>query len=183
MADTSPAAPSRNAVPFGSLDYNAIAQFLTEEALLLDDNRLLEWKERLTEDISYSAPIRVSRWNDDAAGSIDRSGQHFLDDYASISLRIRRLTESKNVWTSNPQYRTRRFISNILVWETPDPDEFSVTSYLLLMRNKLESPHYETVTGCRDDRIRRVDGALKLARREFIIDMSVLGVPNLISFV
>lgn len=169
-------------VPYGSPVYNGIAEFLIDEALILDENRLLDWAKTLAEDLIYVAPVRTTRMNEDRISDIDRNSQHYDDDYGSVILRIRRFTESKSVWAENPRARTRRFVTNISVWETGRAGEYAVTSYLLLMKNKLESPSYDFITARRNDVLRLADGALKLARRESIIDMSVLGVPNLINF-
>lgn len=182
MRDKTPVAAHGERVCYGDPDYNRIADFLIEEALLLDDNKLIEWVERLAEDLIYTAPVRTTRANEDSAGELVRGGQHYDDDYASIRLRVRRFTESKSVWADNPRARSRRFVTNISVWRSAKAGEFEVTSYLLLMKNKLESPTYEIVTARRNDLIRFTDDGLRLARREAIVDMSVLGVPNLINF-
>src|ERR1700733_1904932 len=174
--------PARKTIPYGSPLYNQIAQFLIEEAVMLDDNRLSDWQDQLTEDLVYTAPLRTTRWNEDPVSDIVRSVQHFKDDRQSINLRIRRLTESKSVWAENPHHRTKRFVANILVHETEVADEYAVTSYILLMKNRLDEPEYQFVTARRDDVLRLADGALKLAKREFVVDMARLGVPNLISF-
>ncbi len=178
-----PATPSLgDKIRYGSPLYNEIAEFYIDEALLLDDNRLLEWVATLTEDLVYTAPMRVTRMNEDPVSDIVRSVQHFDDNFTTISLRARRLTESRNVWAENPRARTRRFVSNVSAHHTAKQDELAVVSYVLLMRNKAESPNYTFVTARRNDVLRLVDGKLKLARRESIIDMSVLGVPHLVTF-
>ncbi len=174
--------PMGEKIRYGSPRYNEIAEFYIEEALLLDDNRLLEWIETLTVDLLYTAPMRVTRMNEDPVSDIVRTVQHFDDNYTTIRLRARRLSESRNVWAENPRARTRRFVSNVSAHYTAKLDEFAVVSYVLLMRNKAESPNYTFVTARRNDVLRLVDGKLKLAQRESIIDMSVLGVPHLVTF-
>ena len=181
-AALSPTSDTGEKIPYGSPVYNQIAGFYIDEALLLDENRLLEWGEMLAEDLIYTAPMRTTRWNEDTKSDVVRSVQHFDDNYTTICLRIRRLTESKNVWAENPRARTRRFVTNVSAHRTNNPDEFAVTSYILLMKTRGESSDYQFVTARRNDLLRLAEGALKIAKREFIVDMSVLGVPNLINF-
>src|SRR5262245_25329109 len=140
----------REKVRYGSPLYNQIAEFYIEEALLLDENRLLEWADTLAEDLIYTAPMRITRLNEDPEGDIVRSVQHFDDNYTTVRLRIRRLTESKNVWSENPRARTRRFVGNVSAHHTDKENELAVVSYVLLMRNKSEAPTYQFVTARRN---------------------------------
>lgn len=173
---------SRPRIAVGSPIYNEIAQFLYEEAELLDQARLDEWVTRLAEDLSYTAPLRETRAGRDQSRNIVRSMKHFDDDYNSILGRLGRL-QTKSAWAEDPPSRTRRLITNILVRQGDAPNEYEVTSYLFMARSRHESPDYQFLSAVRNDVLRRVgNGEYKLARREIIIDQSVVGMQNFAVF-
>ena len=73
-------------------------------------------------------------------------------------------------------------MTNVFVEETDKPDEFVVTSYLLLTRSRFKDHHVDIISGERRDVLRLGEAGFKLARREVIIDQAVLGTPNLAIF-
>ena len=74
-------------------------------------------------------------------------------------------------------------ITNVLVRETANSNEFDVTSYMLLTRSRFSDHHVDVISCERQDLIRRdADGSFKLARREALLDQSVLGTANLAVF-
>lgn len=179
-AEAAPFRPRR--VPVGSEVYNQICEFLYEEAFLLDEIRLIEWTDRLAEDLVYTCPVRLTRPRDDQAATVVRSVKHLDETYMSILGRVGRLTKTKSAWAEDPPSRTRRLITNILVDSTDNPDEFDATSYLLLSRSRFEEVDLMLLSAVRHDRLRRTGDGWKLARREIIIDQTVLGMPNLAIF-
>ncbi|QCG68132.1 aromatic-ring-hydroxylating dioxygenase subunit beta [Pseudomonas veronii] len=168
-------------VPVGAPIYNDAVTFLYEEATLLDQIRLQEWSERLATDLIYTVPLRQTRTNAELSATIVRSVQHYHDDYRSILGRILRLS-GKSAWAEDPPSRTRRLVTNVFVEETDKPDEFVVTSYLLLTRSRFKDHHVDIISGERRDVLRLSDEGFKLARREVILDQAVLGTPNLAVF-
>ena len=65
----------------------------------------------------------------------------------------------------------------------PPSREFEVESYLLLSRSRYEQSQLQILSCVRYDLLRRSGpGAFKLARREIIVDQSVLGMANLAVF-
>jgi 3-phenylpropionate/cinnamic acid dioxygenase small subunit len=96
--------------------------------------------------------------------------------------RINRLTATKSAWSEDPASRTRRFVSNVSVWETDTPDEYKVSSYLLLTRNRADARDYRQLSAERNDRLRWNGERFLLARRTILIDQVVLGMPNLAIF-
>jgi 3-phenylpropionate/cinnamic acid dioxygenase small subunit len=69
------------------------------------------------------------------------------------------------------------------VWETAKPNELEAHSYLLLSRSRYEQSQLQIMSCVRYDLLRRSGpGAFKLARREIILDQSVLGMANLAVF-
>ncbi|AZS19303.1 MULTISPECIES: 3-phenylpropionate/cinnamic acid dioxygenase subunit beta [unclassified Caulobacter] len=183
-ADTAvaPDAFRANRVPVGSPAYNQIAEFLYEEAWLLDEIRLAEWVERLDTDLRYTCPVRQTRPLSQNAASIVRTVMHFDETYASIRGRVGRITDTRSAWAEDPPSRTRRLITNILVESTDNPDEFEVRSYLLCSRSRFEETNLLFLSCVRHDLLRRHGASFKLARREIIVDQTVLGFPNLAIF-
>lgn len=168
-------------VPVGSPEYNELLEFLYDEAALLDQRNTSAWAELLAEDIYYSAPIRQTRSSTDRHSDINRAMQHFADDYSSLMSRIGRLA-GKTAWAEDPPSRTRRFITNARAFKTDKADEYKVISYILLSRSRSDESVLVMLSAERHDVIRRVSGGFKLARREIIVDQSVLGQANLAVF-
>lgn len=182
VAESGSAVVTRARVPLGSTAYNEVVEFLYDEAALLDRQRFDEWAELLAEDLEYIAPLRLSRTGAEKANTVVYTTKHFDDDYLSIMGRLGRL-KTKSAWAEDPPSRTRRFITNVLVWQTDKADELQVTSYLLLARSRYENHEYQILSAERNDRLRRLSvGGFKLARREILLDQSTLGVPNLAVF-
>ncbi|GBL57984.1 dioxygenase DitA oxygenase component small subunit [Pseudomonas citronellolis] len=155
--------------------------FLYEEATLLDQIRLQEWGARLAPDLVYTVPLRHTRLQSELSTTIVRTVQHYHDDYRSIMGRILRLS-GKSAWAEDPPSRTRRLVTNVFVEETEKSNEFVVTSYLLLTRNRFKDHHVDIISGERRDVLRLTDEGFKLACREVILDQAVLGTPNLAVF-
>jgi 3-phenylpropionate/cinnamic acid dioxygenase small subunit len=168
-------------VRVGTPLYNEIVEFLYEEAALLDDLDIAEWSQLLAEDLVYTAPLRLTRSSADRDKNIDHTMYHFEDDYFSIMARVERL-QGKSAFAEDPPSRTRRFVTNVRVRKTDNPDEFEVISYILLTRNRYEASAYQLMSAKRNDLIRRDGDDFKLARREIILDQAVLGMPNLAVF-
>lgn len=174
--------PSEVRVAVGSAIYNEIIEFLYREAALLDQVRLDEWAGLLAEDLRYTAPLRVTRTGADQSGSVVRTTKHFDDDYQSIMTRLGRL-KTKSAWAEDPPSRTRRLITNVLVTQGEHAGEYEVVSYLFLARSRYEESDYRFISAERRDLLRRNDaGEFKLARREILVDQSVLGVQNFAIF-
>ena len=174
--------PKSERVAVGSALYNRIVEFMYEEAALLDQIRLKEWGALLAPDLVYTAPLRETRPIDQQNSSMVRTVQHFHDDWRSVMGRIMRLTGTKSAWAEDPPSRTRRLVTNVLVAKTVKPDEFSVTSYLLVTRSRFNSYEYDLISAERRDLLRQDGESFKLARREIILDQAVIGTPNLAIF-
>jgi 3-phenylpropionate/cinnamic acid dioxygenase small subunit len=169
-------------VPVGAELYNRIVEFLYEEASMLDQLRLQEWAARLAPDLIYVAPLRETRPMEQQAASFVRSVQHFHDDWRSVMGRIARLTATKSAWAEDPPSRTRRLVTNVMVTKTASVNEYAVTSYLLVTRSRFNFPEYDLISAERRDLLRRDGDSFKLARREILVDQTVLGTPNFAIF-
>jgi len=155
----------------------AIQDLLVAEAELLDDRRFEEWLDLFTDDIEYTAPIRVTR-KAPADDVVDAIG-HFDDNLHSLRLRVRRL-RTDVAWAEDPPSHTRRFVTNIRISAAGDPDgELNVRSNLMLFRSRGDLGAYDLIVGERHDRLRVVDGAWRIARRRAVLDQSSLGTKNL----
>ncbi|MCB2044626.1 MAG: 3-phenylpropionate/cinnamic acid dioxygenase subunit beta [Novosphingobium sp.] len=171
----------REEVAYGSPVHNSIMGFLIKEARLLDHRQLKAWGDLLAEDLIYKAPVRITRRVQGFADEFGTMG-HFDDDYNSMMVRLTRLTTTDNAWSEDPASRVRRFITNVTVWETDQPDEYEVLSYLFLTRNRAEARDYKQLSAERHDRLRMTKDGFRLARRSILLDQVVLGMPNFAIF-
>ena len=171
---------SKARVPVGSPVYNALLETLYDEAAALDERRFDDCTAMLAEDLIYQAPIRLTRTGKTRDLDVMRTMFHFDETHESIMMRTGRL--QKSAWAEDPPSRCRRFVTNVRVGECDAAGEYEVVSYLFLERSRGDSPDNETATAERRDVWRDVDGAYKLARREIIVDQSVLGMSNFAVF-
>jgi 3-phenylpropionate/cinnamic acid dioxygenase small subunit len=156
-----------------------VSSFLSTEAEVLDRHRYADWLALLTDDVRYLMPVRVTTARDTHAEVLGGMA-HFDEDRYSLEKRVQRLL-TEYAWTEDPQSRTRRFVSNVRVTDLGS-DEFLAQSYLLMFRSRGDVQPPDFVSAERTDRIRRVDGALRLARREIVVDEAVLRTQNLALF-
>jgi 3-phenylpropionate/cinnamic acid dioxygenase small subunit len=154
----------------------AVEDFLYHEAELLDDRKYDAWLALFTEDVRYTAPIKVTR-KAPAVDVVDDIG-HFDDTIHSLGLRVRRLSTDV-AWAEDPPSHTRRIVGNIRIRATDDPDELAVRNNLLLFRSRGDLGAHDLIAGERHDLLRRVDGAWRIARRRAVLDQSSLGTKNL----
>jgi 3-phenylpropionate/cinnamic acid dioxygenase small subunit len=180
-ATTTAATTAGALVPVGDPLYNEVVQFLYEEARLLDTNRLTEWLGVLAPDLVYRAPLRVTVTRQEGDG-VDGVVSHFEEDLGSLSARVTRLTHTTSPWAEDPPSRTRRFVTNVLVTRTDEPDEVAVVSNLLVTRNRGSVPGFVLIPAERQDVVRRTPDGWRLARRVILLDESVLSTPNLAIF-
>jgi 3-phenylpropionate/cinnamic acid dioxygenase small subunit len=124
-------------------------------------------------------PIRHTRSSRQLKETYVRTVQHMHDDYGSIMLRIMRMTETKSAWGEDPPSRCKRLVTNIRAYKTQKPDEYKVQSYELVTRSRFDSDHFDLIPCERCDIIRKEGSSLLLARREVLIDQTVIGTPNL----
>lgn len=171
---------SQKRVPLGSEIYNRLLETLYDEAATLDERRIDDWMAMIAPDIIYQAPIRLTRTGPNRDRDVMRTMFHFDEDYNSLMMRTGRL--QKSAWAEDPPSRCRRFVTNVRVAECDTAGEYEVVSYLYLERSRGDNPVNETATAERRDIWRDVDSEYKLARREIIVDQSVLGMSNFAVF-
>jgi PAH dioxygenase small subunit len=154
----------------------AVQDFLVYEAELLDDRKFEEWLELFTDDVTYDAPIRVTRKSPNPTVIDDIS--FFDETLQSLTLRVKRL-RTDVAWAEDPPSHTRRFVTNIRVRRTSNDDELDVRSSLMLFRSRGDMGAYDLIVGERFDLLRHVDGRLRIARRRIVLDQSSLSTKNL----
>jgi 3-phenylpropionate/cinnamic acid dioxygenase small subunit len=168
-----------NRVRVGSPLYNEVLELLYDEAELLDTIRLKEWSELLTVDIEYNVPQRLTKPARLQDGTTIRNVQHMHDNYSSLMLRVRRITDTKSAWGEDPPSRTKRLVSNVRIYKTAEAGEIKVLSYVLITRGRFDFDYFDLIPCERHDIWRKESDVYKLARREAIIDQTVIGTPNL----
>lgn len=160
-----------------------IEDFLYLEAELLDDRKLREWFELLSDDVRYWMPIRHNTFDRpvDLAEELSKPGEgyYFDDDKKSLKIRVER-AYAKNAWAEMPPSRTRHMISNIRIKKN-DGADIEVHSNFLVYRTRMEADQ-DWFVGTRQDILRRVDGGFKIARRTIILDQAVLTAKNISVF-
>lgn len=171
-----------------------VEQFLFREARLLDERRFHEWLELFTDDVRYWMTGRSSRYprSSKAITSLgpDRHGETELtkeDDLAildetkeTLGGRVARL-DTGMAWAEDPPSRTRHIIANIEVEPGDSASELKVYSNFMVYRNRSETEQ-DFYVGARQDVLRHVDGAWKIARRKLVLDQNVLLAKNVSIF-
>jgi 3-phenylpropionate/cinnamic acid dioxygenase small subunit len=159
-------------------------EFLYLEADLLDQRRFAEWLELLTDDLVYFMPIRRNvKHGQHAAHENTREGQDiswFDEDKWTLAKRVEQIQTGVH-WAEEPLSRVCHMVSNVRILDQRSDLEIVVGSRFLVYQNRNE---YENtmLVGKRTDTLRKVGGAWKLARREILLDQSVLLAKNLTVF-
>ena len=84
-------------------------------------------------------------------------------------------------WAEDPPSRTRHMISNIEIEPGDVESELRVYSNFIVYRSRAETEQ-DFYVGARQDVLRRVDGAWKIAHRKLILDQNVLLAKNVSIF-
>ena len=158
-----------------------VEQFYYAEAALLDERRFSEWLDLLTSDIHYWMPIRRTVMNADLDLEFTKPGAmaFFDDDKAMLEARVKKLATGYS-WSEDPPSRTRHMVHNVRVLAA-EGDEITVESNFHLYRTRLESEE-DSWIGRRRDRLRRVEGALRIAERHIFLDQTLILSRNLSNF-
>ncbi len=154
-----------------------VEDFLYHEAALLDAWKLDEWLALLTDDARYRVPS-----NDAPDGDPPNTLFLIADDLARIRGRVARLKDPQ-AHAEFPHSRTRRMITNVrIVKPGSDPMEITVHANFTVHRFR-RGEEVSQFVGRYRYRLRVVDGALKIALREAILDSQELGSLGAVSFI
>ena len=158
-----------------------VEQLYYGEAALLDDRKFAEWLDLLTPDIHYWMPVRRTVMLADIDREFTKPGgmSFFDDDKAMLEARVKKLGTGFS-WSEDPPSRTRHMVHNVRVLEV-DGDELDVEANFHLYRTRLDSEE-DSWFGRRRDRLRRVEGALKIARRHIFLEQTLILSRNLSNF-
>jgi 3-phenylpropionate/cinnamic acid dioxygenase small subunit len=157
-----------------------VEDFLYLEAELLDDRKLREWLDLLTDDVRYWMPIRHNPLErpEDLSDELAKPGDgyYFDDDKQSLRVRVERVY-AKNAWAEMPPSRTRHLISNVRI-KSDNGSELEVHSNFLVYRTRLETDQ-DIFVGTKRDILRRANDSFKIAKRTIILDQAVLSAKNI----
>jgi 3-phenylpropionate/cinnamic acid dioxygenase small subunit len=171
-----------------------IEQFLYREARLLDERKFDAWLDLFTDDVRYWMPGRTTRYprRSKAVAALrpDRHEENELsksDELAifdetkeTLARRVARLATGM-AWAEDPPSRTRHLVSNVEVEPGDTEAEVRVYSSFIVGRNRGETEQ-DFFVGGRQDTLRKVDGAWKIARRTIVLDQNVLLAKNMSIF-
>ena len=158
-----------------------LMQFYIREAWLLDERKFTEWLDLFTEDVLYFMPRRKNVPRRELHREVTPLGDLalFEDDKRYLEMRVARL-DTGMAWAEDPPSRTRHLIGN-LVAEPLNNGEVQARTAFLVYRSHLETDQ-QLLAGSREDVLRRVDGAWKVAKRTIVLDANVLLDKNLSIF-
>jgi len=170
-----------------------VEQFYYREARMLDERRFHDWLALFTKDVRYWMAARTNRYPriSRAVRILDES-RHREDDLPAdnelaildetldtLTGRVKCL-DTGMAWAEDPPSRTRHFVSNVEI-EPASEGEFNACCNYIVYRNRAETEQ-DFYVGARRDLLRRVDGALKVARRRIVLDQSVILTKNVSIF-
>jgi biphenyl 2,3-dioxygenase subunit beta len=172
----------------------SVEQFLYREARLLDERRFRDWLCLFTDDVHYSMAARTNRYPRSSKAiailEVDRFAEAdsaaadelglFDEDIKTLTARVARL-ETGMAWAEDPPSRTRHLIANIEIAPDASGSELTVHSNFIVYRSRGETEQ-DFYVGARQDTLRRVDSAWKIASRRMILDQNVLTAKNLSIF-
>lgn len=150
-----------------------VEDFLYEEAALLDAWKLDEWLALLTDDATYRVPSN-DRPESDPRGALFT----IADDIARIRARVTRLKD-RNAHAEFPPSRTRRLISNVRIVER---QPLRVEANFVVYRYRRNEDVREFVGRYRF-LLKVIDGKLRIASREAILDAMELASLGAVSFI
>jgi p-cumate 2,3-dioxygenase subunit beta len=151
-----------------------VEDLLYKEAALLDEWRLDEWLELLTDDAIYEVPP-----TDVPEGDSRNTLFIIADDAVRIRSRVKQLL-GKSAWAENPHSRTRRIIANVRVLGV-EGENILATANFAVHRMRYES--VDTYIGRYDYKLARQGKILKIRERRAILDNEALRPHGKISFI
>src|SRR5919206_1681996 len=159
-----------------------IEEFLYAEAALLDERRFEEWLALLTDDIRYWMPMRrnVKFGEQERENTRERQDMNWFDEgKTTLQQRVQQIMTGIH-WAEEPLSRVCHMVTNVQVVQAT-ATEVTVRSRFLVYRNRLQD-ETDFFVGKREDVLRKVDGAWKIARRQILLDQNVLLAKNLTVF-
>jgi 3-phenylpropionate/cinnamic acid dioxygenase small subunit len=145
-----------------------IEEFLYREAHLLDERRFREWFDLFTEDAEYVIPL-----TEHVQGDVGPAGHAVVKDDKNMLLARIMKDETGFSHVEIPTSLTCHLLSNIIVDDGERQGEVEVkSSFIVRQARKLRDEAWWV--GRRHDRLRRVDGTWRIARRYVYLDSTIL---------
>jgi len=165
---------------------SAIEQFYYREARWLDDRQYQQWMALLAQDIRYTVPVRHTPMLDPKlreTESVLNVGQELnqgieapLRDDSYLTLMIRATRSFKlSAWADNPPARTRRFVSNIEVYEEGEHYRVYSNTLMSFSRHGHDNHLYPYQ---RQDRLQKTDNGFMIHERHVLLDWNVVTAPS-----
>ena len=155
--------------------------FYIREAWLLDERKFKEWLDLFTDDVLYFMPRRKNVPRRESHRELTALGDLAIleEDKRYLEMRVARL-DTGMAWAEDPPSRTRHMIGNLEVEEQENGGVHAKTAFLVY-RSHLETDQ-QILSGYREDVLRDVNGAWKVAKRTIVLDANVLLDKNLSVF-
>jgi 3-phenylpropionate/cinnamic acid dioxygenase small subunit len=156
-----------------TVERQEVEQFLYREAWLLDNYRLREWFDLLTDDVRYLVPTIETVRGSQARYRDDVPYYHLVDwDKRIIDLRLRQIETGLN-HCEIPASVVQRIVANVFVDGTDGDD--ALKAYSNVQATLVRHGVYDTVFKARrEDKLRRLNGERKIAERKVELLLSYL---------
>lgn len=168
-----------NAAPVDDALYRRVCEFYYDEADLLASRRYLPWFALLTEDIQYRVGF-PEFFEHGTRRQVGIGNGYFDDNHASLKVRCGLLADPLKTTAENPPSVFNYFVTNIRVRQVPDEaGALDADTRVLLYRVRATEPTPYILGARRRDRLRQVDGGFRIARRDAVMDQSIIQSPNM----
>ena len=158
-----------------------LMQFYIREAWLLDERKFKEWLDLFTDDVLYFMPRRKNVPRRELHRELTPLGDLAIleEDKRYLEMRVARL-DTGMAWAEDPPSRTRHLIGNLEATALENGQAEARTAFLVY-RSHLETDS-QLLSGCREDVLRKVNGAWQVKKRTIVLDANVLLDKNLSVF-
>jgi 3-phenylpropionate/cinnamic acid dioxygenase small subunit len=147
-----------------------VTEFIYREARLADEARYADWEALWTDDAVYWVP-RAEGHDPNTHVS------HIYDNRTRLATRVRQLATGYR-YSQEPASPMRRLLSNVEIARTDDG--YEVGSNFMLTEIVAQSTHAMRVwAGRSTHRLRRVDGALRVASKKVVLVNGDEAIPTL----
>ncbi|MGJ3508176.1 aromatic-ring-hydroxylating dioxygenase subunit beta [Enemella sp. A6] len=159
---------------------NDLRTFLYLEALALEERRFRDWLQFWAPEATYQMPVRITR-EAGAEWELAPKAHVFDDTKRSLEIRVERL-ETEFAWAEQPPSRTRRYVTNVLVFPGEQPEQYVVRSNVLIYRSRGDDPVPSLLSVQRRDTIVRDGDSWLITERWGALDQSLVNAHNLSIF-
>lgn len=170
--------PKQNAAPVDDRLYRQVCEFYYDEADLLAGRQYLEWFALLAEDVHYRVGF-PEFYEHGLKRQVGIGAPYFDDNHASLKVRVTLLADPTTTTAENPPSAFNYFVTNIRARQAGSEGEIEAATRLLIYRVRASEPTPYLLAARRRDRLRLVDGALRLAGRDVLLNQAIIQSPNM----